>query len=131
MEQLSQQQAFNKLAEALGSPFAASNYLAKLARKLLIDNNNQILQSQAITWALTGEKPKYTTHKLNVNLNQMYGIDDILCYIDDKDIHDSVEQSYEKSLKAKHLIYFYSEGLNEYDKGRVRILLRLIWFNEF
>ena len=126
------QARFNVIAEALGSRFAAVNYVSSLARKLCLDTNNEVLQSQAITWAITGEKPAYTTHKISIDkLNQeyQYSLDEVLCYVDNEEVCDSVRLSYNKSLEAHHLIYLYSDGLSEYDKPRVRILLRIIWYN--
>lgn len=124
------QDRFNQLAEVLGSPYAAVNYLANLARKLLIDNNNQILESQAITWALTGEAPKIERKKITkVDTSNMCGIDEVLCYVDDDEVCESVRNSYHQSLKSHHLIYCYHNSLDEYRKARVRILVRMIWYN--
>ena len=129
MKALKQLQRFNQLVDTLGSPYAATNYLARLARKLLVDNDNRLLESEAITWALTGEKPKLHRKRADYSLPSMEIVDEVLCYVDDEDVCESVKDSYNKSLQAKHLIYCYSHELTEYQRSRVRILMRMIWYN--
>lgn len=121
---------FEKLASLLGSTFAAINYVACMARIKLIENNNQILQSQAISWVLTGNEPKYKTQKIDP-LSQTIRpiIDEMLCYIDDELVRESIRCSYEASVKADHLIYMYHPDLPDGYHAKVRIILNMIWEN--
>lgn len=121
---------FDALAAALGSPYAAVNYIAKSARKKLKESNNGILESQAISWVLTGKEPKVHRRMpvYNSSLNIPY-VDEVLCYVDDEEVCESVRESYNESLLAHHLIYCYHNNLDEFRKSRVRILTRMIWYN--
>ena len=48
---------FQELSDKLNNPYAAVNCIALQARKLM--ENHNLLESQAVTWAITGVKPKY------------------------------------------------------------------------
>lgn len=124
------QDKFNKLADVFGSNYAAIRYLANSARQLMLKDTTQLLDSQALTWAITGEKP--VTKHINITLLDKYNInklEDVLCYVDDEDVCQDVRTSYEESLKSKHLIYCCNRTTNEYQQARVRVLVRIIWYN--
>lgn len=117
---------FKQLEEKLGSKYLAINYVSTLARKLKKSVDDCISESEAITWALTGEKPEI---RKKTNYIDYSSLDEVLCYVDDVDVCESVRMSYMKSLKEKHLLYRYKEGINYYQKARVRILVRMVWYN--
>lgn len=120
---------FDLLADKLGSPFAAVNYVAKSARKLRKEIEYPILESEAISWAITGEKPKANGRKHSYSQYDINILDDILSEVDDDEVSQSVRNSYEESLQAHHLIYCYHTNLDESRKARVRVLLNMIWYN--
>ena len=124
------QEQFDKLADALGSRYAAVRYVSNLARSRSSKSKYHIQESEAITWILTGKEPKYRTRlymdpiKYDVCI-----LEEILEYIDDRKICESVSSSYEASLEYHHLIYVYQEGLSQSQQARVRILTRMVWYN--
>ena len=120
---------FDQLAEALGSTFAAVNFIAKLAREKREQSNYSLLESEAISWVLTGKEPPKNRYPKSDILHHVFEISDLLSEIDDEEVAESVWQSYEISLKEHHLIYQYQEGMCEGQKARVRILSRMIWYN--
>ena len=117
---------FKELEEKLGSKYLAINYVSNLARKLKTSVNNNVLESQAITWALTGNKPEITVRPNYIDYSSL---DELSCYVDDIDVCESVRMSYSQSLKEKHLLYRYKEGISNHQKARVRILVKMIWYN--
>lgn len=122
---------FDKLALQLGSPYAAVNFVAKSARNKLLATNNQILDSEAISWVLTGIAPELRKRRkiYDYSVTIRY-IDDVLACVDDEEVCECVRNSYEQSLESKHLIYSYNNELDDDRKARVRVLTRMIWFNE-
>lgn len=121
---------FDALAAALGSPYAAVNYISKAARRKMKQHNNIILESEAISWVLTGEEPRARKCKSLYDISHdLPYLEEILCYVDDEDVCESVRESYKESLGAHHLIYCYHNNLDEFRKSRVRILTRMIWYN--
>lgn len=121
---------FDALADKMGSPFAAINYIAKSARVKRQQVDNRILESEAITWALTGIQPQLRerVHTVDEWYNISY-LDEVLSYVDDEQVADSVRESYSESARTHHLIYCYHSSLDESRKARVRVLTRMIWYN--
>lgn len=123
--------AFQLLVEKFGSTYKATVYLMRKSRMLADKTDNLILHSEAITWALRGEKPgvlKDLDHlPKRVDYKNLY-IDEILSYVDDKDVCQSVRDSFYYSRKAKNLVYIYDKVLEPTRQARVRILVRLIWY---
>lgn len=119
--------------ECDGSTYMAVNLVAKRARNKLLETNGAILDSKAISWALTGVAPKihkrksfeYAYHLEDCNILQF--LDDMLCCVDDIEVCESVRQSYESSVKVNHLIYYYNNSLDEPRKARTRVLTRIVW----
>lgn len=125
----SDKEHFRKLVDECGSPYAAVNHIAMEARRKLKEVDSQILDSKAITWALTGIPPKIHNRNEAYYLRdeaQAY-LDDMLCYVDDEDVCESVRNSYKTSKRANHLIYVYKNDLDESRRARVRILTRIVW----
>lgn len=123
---------FHKLEHKLGSPYAAVNYISSEARKLASKYDNVILHSEAIDWVITGEKPKIISGvgKLSTKLNYVKSyIDEILCYVDDASVCESVRYSIDASRSSNHLIYVYKDVPDESRQARVRVLTRMIWYN--
>lgn len=119
-----------------GSKFAAVNYLAKQARINLKQVNNTILDSQALSWALTGKQPEIHPDRKSVGDDfitiKLNYLDELLCYVDDEEVCESVVDSFYESLEKRHLIYVYNNDLDESRKARVRILTRMIWdYNKY
>lgn len=124
---------FSQYINKLGNSYAAVNYIAKQAKKLASDNDNKILYSEAITWLLTGDKPKVLdiilAREQKAHIHTDY-IDDLLSLVDNPLICQSVRQSIKASKLCNHLIYFYTHLSDDNDKARVRILTRMVWYNQ-
>lgn len=121
-----------RIVEECGSVYGAINYVAKRARKLASESEDQILDSHALSWAITGVRPEPRKYHRpadivsNAKTQEEY-LDDLLCYIDDEDVKLSVSESYRCCITCGHLIYFYTEGLDEARRSRVRILTNMVW----
>ena len=126
---------FNEIVSKFnGNRYQAVQYIQKQSRKLLEYTDNRITDSEAITWVLTGEKPDYESRKTFNEITAKYEdayVDEILCYIDDKQVCESIRLSIRKSDKSKNLVYRYTKGLDESKKSRVRVVTRIIWYNLF
>lgn len=119
--------------ECNGSLYMAVNLVAKQSRKKLAQTDYMILDSQAISWALTNIPPEVIhTRPSEAYPRGCYGLtslEDMLSYVDDESVKQSVEISYDRSVKGNHLIYFYNKDLDPSRKARVRILTRMAWDN--
>ena len=126
---------FNEIVSKFnGNRYQAVQYIQKQSRKFLEYTDNRITDSEAITWVLTGEKPDYESRKTFNEITAKYEdayVDEILCYIDDKQVCESIRLSISKSKKSKNLVYRYTKGLDESKKSRVRVVTRIIWYNLF
>ena len=126
---------FNEIVSKFnGNTYQAVQYIQKQSRKLLEYTDNRITDSEAIAWVLTGEKPDYESRKTFNEITAKYEdayVDEILCYIDDKQVCESIRLSISKSKKSKNLVYRYTKGLDESKKSRVRVVTRIIWYNLF
>lgn len=123
---------FQKLEQQLGSSYAAVNYISSEARKLASKYDNLILHSEAIDWIITGEKPKILSDigKLCTRPNYVKSyIDEVLCYIYDINVCESVRHSINASRSSNHLIYVYKDVPDRSRQARVRVLTRMIWYD--
>lgn len=114
------QKEFENLALEVGSTFLAVNIVASKARQFARSVDNKILDSKAITWALTGIKPESSTATKKYK-SSMY---DILAEVSDSRIKKSVIQSVRSS--NTELQFVYDESLTHDERARVRILTRII-----
>lgn len=119
---------FEELAEKCGSKYLAVNYLARCARRLASYHDVSLIESELLTWALTGNKPKLdlTRYKRTDDI-EILNIRDCLSYIEDDEVKEEVIRLYRRSILHHHLIYEQSGRLGPYRSSRVNILLRMIW----
>lgn len=122
---------FEKYVKALGSKFAAVVYVSKLARQRAKSVDNCILESEALSWVLTGVEPKAvaiwrTRKNKKEELAKVYAKDRLM-YVEDIDVRSAVEDSIDESIKGSHLIYLYNNVRDKDRQARVRILSRMIW----
>lgn len=116
---------FLKRAKELKNPYTAVNEVISDARKLM--SNNNLLESQAISWALTGVKPKGVISPCkhdtvrNILRQLRFEIDA------PEEIKRSVCMTIYNSINCGHLIYSYTQNLPEFDKPRVEILSNIWW----
>lgn len=122
---------FNKLAEACGNRYVAVKWLSKQARKLYKEKScYKISESKMITWALTGKCP-YSDSQLAMRKHvcEIDNLSEILEFVSDKEISNSVRTFYILSVKNKKLTLCDNYELGENRLERVNILLRMAWYN--
>lgn len=121
---------FEDLADNVynGNRYAACMYVAKEARRRAAKCEDSVLDSESISWVLTGKRnvPKKDQKKL---IEKWYSNQyDILNYVENKDIRTSVSKSLGISKSLKHLVYAYEKSLNESEQARVRVLTNILWY---
>lgn len=124
---------FRELSDKFGSAHAAVMYVVRAARKLAAKYDYIILDSEAISWVLTGERPKVVNKYIQCldsrKTSDIAYIDDILSGVDDEEVCNCVKESIKESRSSNHLIYLYKGVLDDCKKARIRILTRIIWYN--
>lgn len=122
---------FEKLAEACGNRYAAIKWLSKQTRKLYKEKScYKISEAKMLTWALTGKCP-YSDSQLALR-KHIYEIDnlsEILEFVTDKEVINSVRTFYILSVRNKKLTLCDTNDLGENRLARVNILLRMAWYN--
>lgn len=122
---------FNRYVSNFGSRFAAVVYVSELARIHAKRAHNKILESEAISWVLTGDRPQIlndTKHIIRSRSRlKLDYVHDKLCCIDDIDIKDAVYTTLKYSVQSSHLIYLYNNVNDECRQSRVRVLSNILW----
>lgn len=129
---------FDRMTVKYGSKFEAIRQISKDARAKKVQCKNVITESEAITWALTGKQPHNLAQRMNraatrktynpTSFYQEEYMKDLLCYIDDSDICDSVIASFHASKRSHNLVYKYIGNISDENKARVRILTNMVWY---
>ena len=121
----------DELIKACGSKYMAVNVVADMARRKAQAVDYHILDSQAIEWVLSGEKPQTIIDDENSESRRKSSyMRNLLEYIDDDRVVDSVISSIRASVASGTLCFVFSEDTNEYQYARVRILCRMIWYHK-
>lgn len=113
-----------------GNRYAALSYVQQKARNYLKETDNLILDSEAVTWALRGERPEIADRQTYSQVKRRYAtsyIEEVLCYVDDLDVKRSVRKSIKASRSNQNLVYVYEGELSDSRSARVRILTNIIW----
>ena len=113
-----------------GNRYAALSYVQRKARNYLKETDNLILDSEAVTWALRGERPEIADRRRYSQVKRRYAtsyIEEVLCYVDDLDVKRSVRKSIKASRSNQNLVYVYEGELSDSRSARVRILTNIIW----
>ena len=114
-----------------GNRYQAVNYIASLARSLVKQYDNKILDSEALSWILTGERPDIIDDDGNLKPHKstISYMDDILSSVDDDEVVDAVKCSMLESKKQENLVYLYNNISESSRQTRVRVLVRIIWYH--
>lgn len=125
------QDKFRQLAEEKGNTYAAVLDLSRSAKNLTSKYNNAISSSRAISWLLTGEKPKELCkekqdHQPLTDQFIQSVISDELSEVDDLDVCKAVSISVWRSVYLKNLVYAYNNIEDKQRMSRVRILVNII-----
>ena len=113
-----------------GNRYAALSYVQRKARNYLKETDNLLLDSEAVTWALRGERPEIADRRTYSQVKRRYAtsyIEEVLCYVDDLDVKRSVRKSIKASRSNQNLVYVYEGELSDSRSARVRILTNIIW----
>ena len=124
---ISDLQLFDELAKKLGNRYLATAYVSQSARIFAQGLPKYIIESYLIHWVLIGEDPKHIRARIRDDADVRY-MNEVLCYIYDEDVCKAVRNLYKKSIRARHLVYQSDIDLNKYQADRVKILLRMIWY---
>lgn len=118
----------DKWIQDIGNIYACIEPIADKSREIYAKHNDKITDSQAMSWAMTGDVPS-TIHKMKKFAKRYSGNEDLLNYIDNKSIQEAVHESYMLSVICNHLIYSYKDIQDPFLRSRVRVLTNMIWYN--
>ena len=118
---------FRKFLETQPNKYELVLDVARDARKLSAEYDEELMHSKAITHTLHGTKPKMK--EICRWESEAIKIKDIFCSIDDRDIRDAVYDSFYASKEANNLKYVYNDIREPYKQARVRILTRMLWYS--
>lgn len=90
---ITDRQMYDKLTAAFGNPYAAVIYISKLARQLSKTVDYDILDSQALSWAITGVKPEPIKIPQTIANTVRLPVRDVLTLVDDKEVKTAVVNS--------------------------------------
>lgn len=113
--------------------FIAVNFLVGLTRKVAAKYNFLLLDSEALSWILTGDQPpvlnKVRRLRKQAAVRRKALLYDILNYVDDTSVKSCVVESIKESTNFQNLVYIYT-GVNDKPRqARIRILTRMIWYS--
>lgn len=95
---LSNLEYFDKLAAAFGNRYAAVNYICKLARQNMNCSPRRILDSEALSWAITGEQPRPIKRSNTAKLYLSLPVSQTLQLVDNIAVRKSVIRSLSASI---------------------------------
>ncbi len=126
---------FNELCKEkqFSTVYEGVMWVAVEARKKANQTGNLLLHSEAIDWVLTGKEPEVIKilqdkKKQRKSFTRAY-LEEILSYVDDKEVCRSVKDSIYESKKCNHLIYIYKDVQDDSRRARIRVLTRMIWYH--
>lgn len=125
------QKGFEELCLAFnGNRYAAVVHVATAARNLLTQYHNAILESQAISWVLTGVVPEGIGDPSKPKKRRVWArsyISQVLEYVTDKEVREAVQDTILESTKEFCLHFVYNDVDDEPRRSRIRILSRMAW----
>jgi len=107
--------------------YAAVSIIGAQARALSKLYHGQISHAEALSWILSGEKPKSVDNIVDEATRRDRRIALWLNDICDVDVRDTVLSCINSSLHVHNLTYIYKDGLSSAKQARVRILTRMLW----
>ena len=121
------------LKARLGSEYAASMYVAKKARILLIKSNNLLSESEAIEWVILQKtdadlEAYINEYRHRIRTRKYDLINEYMSMIDSKSLKKQFQSSALKSNTASKLIIDYGD-LGPYNSTRLRILMKEYWLD--
>lgn len=124
---------FEQLSNTMGNQYKAVNHIIDTARDIM-EANTSILESQALTWAITGEKPQsivdteQAVNTLYKDFNSL--LHNVLCEISDSKIRLCVLRTYKYSKAHNRLIFVYLPNMSDSAQAKIRVISRILWYNQ-
>lgn len=120
-----QDRDFLKQLESSPDRYGQVIRVAKEARSLADEYDNNIFHSEALSFVMTGAKPnnKYRY----ADEYEATVIKEMCCYIDDIEVKNAVYDSFYLSKSHNNLIYEYNDITDLPRQARVRVLTRMLW----
>lgn len=115
-----------QLYEAVGK-FEAVSIIGAQARALSNMYNGQLSHAEALSWLITGNKPKGFYIRLDESEKRDRRIQLWLNDIFDTEVRSCVHSCINASLHVHNLTYIYQDGFSPYKQSRVRILTKMLW----
>lgn len=125
MSSVSDRKLFNYLCEQLGSPYAATMYIASEARRRRESLNYYVLDSQVLSWVVSGDKPKPLPKHNKPRSSKYSPIYDVLELVDDIDVRCAVLSSLSSSI----INYLSNTTFHKY--GNIPSDLTIKFMNDF
>lgn len=123
----------NVVSQCGGNPFEACRVISEKASWLVKVTRGTADASEGVTWALTGKLPnnlkKRMENHMKLESPRTSYMVNLLSYVDDDDVVESVKQSYDQSVAIDSLTFYYPVKLTTGQKARVRVLTRMCWEN--
>jgi len=120
-----QDRDFLKQLESSSDRFGEVIQVAKKARSLADEYDNNIFHSEALSFVMTGAMPdnkyRYADEYEATIIKEMF------CYIDDIEVKNAVYDSFYLSKSHNNLIYEYNDIADPPRQARVRVLTRMLW----
>lgn len=121
---------FEVLSSRYKNPYMAAQQIINEAKNKMADNN-MLLASQALTWAITNTKPdaviSYSDTEYKTKFNSL--LNSVLSEISDNRIKESVLHSFSESISKNYIenpVFIYDDTLTDYEKTRVRVICKML-----
>ena len=121
---------FKEFSKGYSNIYEAVRDLGLAARKLCNDMYDVPLHSEAISWILSGDTPDLSEkieQAKTIKIPMIGYMEELLNYVDDEDIKQSVRDSINASRTRRNLVFLYTTS-DESKQTRIRVIARLIWF---
>lgn len=121
----------HEVVQRYGSAFLAVNCIAQKARKLKDACHGVIQDSEAVSWAISGEPPINLDDAVKRKIQREEGLSEedrlnrILDSIEDRDIRKAVLNSFKLSKQRHQLIFDYNNIKDRGVRSRIRILTKM------
>ena len=117
---------YSQLKDKVGQ-YAAVSIIGAQARALSNLYHGKISHAEAMSWLLSGNKPKGLDNIIDEATKRDERIRLWLNDICDIDVRDTVLSCINASLHIHNLTYMYKDGLPSHKQARVRILTKMLW----
>jgi len=125
------EEKFREYLHKCDDPYLLIRLTVKEARRREKALNYRIMSSEALTWVVQGKVPNGVRQQLNgvyITTYENRHMKELLCYVDDPEVRQAVEDSYIASKKNTNLLYKYNSIKEDARQARVRVLTNQLWY---